>query len=133
MRQCKRCDKEFELGTLGTTHLYCSKYCARYANIRKHIELRKSNPEYKKQIRELYFKRAYGISSSIKDELLEKQNNCCAICENLPINPKNLHLDHCHATNKLRGVLCSKCNQALGLFNDSTALLKKAITYLDES
>lgn len=39
-------------------------------------------------------------------------------------------IDHCHKTGKIRGILCSRCNTALGGFNDDIKLLDKAINYL---
>lgn len=61
-------------------------------------------------------------------ELLIAQEHKCAICtkdiDNAP------HLDHCHETEKIRGVLCGNCNTGLGMFKDSCYLLDKAIQYL---
>jgi hypothetical protein len=72
----------------------------------------------------------YGITIRLDDylSLIEKSNGVCAICgkkEN-----KKLAIDHCHTTNKLRGLLCSKCNRGLGYFDDKIELLEKAIKYL---
>lgn len=100
--------------------------------MRKHIEIRKTKPGYKEQVKELHYQRTYGVSASLKDELLAKQDNKCAICQGTPENPKNFHLDHCHKTNKIRGVLCFACNQALGSFKDSPDILRNAIRYLNE-
>lgn len=52
----------------------------------------------------------------------------CSICN----STHNLHVDHCHKTNKYRGILCQKCNRALGFFQDSRELLLKAIEYIDK-
>ena len=57
------------------------------------------------------------------------QNNRCAICDaNFSIEVP--HVDHSHATGKVRGVLCAKCNMGLGSYKDSVILLEKAIFYL---
>lgn len=63
--------------------------------------------------------------------MLNEQNNCCKIC-NTHQNKLNspLHIDHNHSTNKIRGLLCSKCNQGLGFFYDNIGLMEKAIEYL---
>lgn len=83
-------------------------------------------------------KKKYGITLSDFYEKLNKQNNECAICAKrleLPTEGKGQGLDtaavdHCHVNGKVRGILCSACNKALGLFNDNIALLGSAITYL---
>lgn len=76
-------------------------------------------------------KRRYGIEKETYLEMIEEQNNICPICEEiLPSDTKHVHVDHCHATEKIRGILCSKCNTTLGRFNDSIRVLENAIAYL---
>lgn len=75
-------------------------------------------------------KRIFGISLNDYNELLKKQNEVCAICGNKEKNGKKLSIDHCHATKKVRGLLCGSCNRALGLLKDNTLFLQKAIEYL---
>ena len=76
----------------------------------------------------------YGISSKDYQELLEKQDYCCAICGNTPEegrgNTSKLNVDHCHETGKIRGLLCHKCNTGLGLLGDTKEGLLKALNYL---
>lgn len=57
---------------------------------------------------------------------LEEQGGLCAICN----EAKATHLDHSHATGKVRGILCMNCNAALGSFRDSEKHLMSAIEYL---
>lgn len=66
-------------------------------------------------------------------KMLDLQNQCCLICNINVENTGKLHLviDHCHKTNKVRGLLCSKCNVGLGMFNDDIEILKSAINYLE--
>lgn len=75
-------------------------------------------------------KRLYGITQEQFDEMKNNQNNLCAICKNPLDHGKNTCVDHCHTTNKIRGVLCAKCNFGLGQFNDSIQRLKSAIEYI---
>jgi len=64
--------------------------------------------------------------------MLKKQNNKCKIC-NTKFSKVTSNIDHCHTTNKVRGILCTACNMGLGLFKDNTENLTNAITYLKET
>lgn len=69
----------------------------------------------------------YGITRDEYDARLEKQLGLCAICGT---KKEVYHIDHCHRTNRVRGILCGNCNLALGLMKDNTEFLAKAIKYL---
>lgn len=60
---------------------------------------------------------------------LQRQHGRCGLCG--VKDAKRWHYDHCHTSGKLRKVLCSKCNNGLGFFNDSPAELRRAADYLD--
>lgn len=70
----------------------------------------------------------YNLSLDQYTRLLQEQNNCCKICC-ANISDDN-HIDHCHLTGNVRGLLCRSCNTGLGLFKDNPMFLKNAITYL---
>lgn len=74
-------------------------------------------------------KNRYNISLSDYESMYEKQNGKCAICL---IDSNSLHVDHCHKTNKIRGLLCGNCNKALGLLKDNTDNFLRAMDYLNE-
>lgn len=97
------------------------------ANIKKY---RKNN---KKKIYEAMrthlLKTKYSITQQEYDEILFKQDHCCAICKKVSIN-KKLSIDHNHETGKIRGLLCTSCNMGLGYFKDNIQLLMRAINYL---
>ena len=77
-------------------------------------------------------KRVTGCSVEEYKTLYIEQSGCCKICGKHESKcAKNLAADHCHSTNKVRGLLCPTCNMALGLFKDSTNLLQLAIEYLE--
>jgi hypothetical protein len=59
----------------------------------------------------------YGLTVPELAELLEENNGLCKICNRSPVNW--LVVDHCHTTGEVRGALCEKCNQSLGLMNDN--------------
>jgi len=72
----------------------------------------------------------YKISFEEYQELKKKQNNLCLLCGKPNKSSRSLAIDHCHKTGRIRGLLCSKCNIGLGMFEDNIKLLKKAIIYL---
>jgi hypothetical protein len=73
--------------------------------------------------------RSYGISVEDYDEMLESQGGGCYICGIGPVG-RALDIDHDHRTGKVRGLLCSNHNRALGLLGDDPDLLLAAHTYL---
>lgn len=85
--------------------------------------------------RERHLQKTYGLSLATLFQIMKDQNECCAICgrDFNELKPKNIHLDHCHTTNQIRGVLCNNCNMALGLLKDDTQILLSAIKYLETS
>ena len=73
--------------------------------------------------------RSYGISIDEFNQMMEDQGNKCYICDG-----DNGHIalciDHDHKTGKVRGLLCNKCNRAIGLLDDNPELLIIAAAYL---
>ena len=75
----------------------------------------------------------YGITVSDYNEMFKQQDGCCEICGKHQIHEvTRLHIDHCHLTGKVRGLLCGNCNHLLGKAQDSISILKNAIEYLQE-
>lgn len=72
----------------------------------------------------------YGSSIQEYYEILESQNNVCAICGGVDKN-KRLSIDHNHETGEMRGLLCFHCNAGIGHLRESVKNMKKAIEYLD--
>jgi hypothetical protein len=86
--------------------------------------------------RKNHLRRAYGLTPESFDALLSEQGGGCAICSAKAIvgeQRTRMVVDHCHTTQKIRGILCDLCNTALGKFQDNTALLQKAIGYLNKA
>lgn len=79
-------------------------------------------------------KERYGLTKEDYEIILNRQNKLCAICKCLPeqSNHKILHVDHNHTTGKVRGLLCSSCNGALGLFKDNPEVVAAALLYLKD-
>jgi len=78
--------------------------------------------------------RPLGLTKEKYFELQKQQNNECKICGRKPKEEERaLAVDHCHKTNKIRGLLCSFCNRLLGLSYDNPEILLKAVAYLKET
>ena len=79
----------------------------------------------------------YGMTPPERDELMKSQHGRCAICDimlkpTLPRTPQSAHIDHCHKSGLVRGMLCIKCNTMLGLIGDDPLILERAGTYIKE-
>ena len=77
------------------------------------------------------FMNKFGINFDQYDTMLAEQHGVCAICQKKDICDRLLAVDHCHITKKVRGLLCTNCNMALGKFQDSIEYLKKAVEYME--
>jgi len=75
----------------------------------------------------------YGINANDYKQLFEKQNGVCQICKKCCSSRQFLSVDHCHKTGKVRGLLCVKCNTALGMLDDNAEYFTAAIMYLKSS
>lgn len=76
------------------------------------------------------FRKKFGICIQQYNQMLHDQHQTCYICQ-LHVNlTGTLAVDHCHSTQKVRGLLCKKCNQALGQLRDNVEALQRAIIYL---
>lgn len=145
MKICPKCnvpkeDSEFnkDVSTEDALAWQCRKCHSEY---RKNLHL--DNPEkrrtsnknwrqthlvgYKKISRKSRLKKVYGLSVEMFDRMIIEQSGNCKICESLMVRP---NVDHCHATGKVRGLLCHNCNAGVGLFKDSPKILISAARYL---
>lgn len=88
----------------------------------------------KQKIRFQRIQKVYALSELEHTTMLVSQNYRCAICKtDKPTGRNNiLHIDHCHTTGKIRGLLCHHCNVALGSMFDNIESLKSAILYLEK-
>ncbi|MEH0442944.1 MULTISPECIES: endonuclease VII domain-containing protein [unclassified Streptomyces] len=74
-----------------------------------------------------YFQRKYGLSPAELDAMVAEQQGICCICLAAPAE----HVDHCHNTGRVRGVLCFSCNAALGQFKDRPDAIRRAAAYVE--
>jgi Autographiviridae endonuclease VII len=154
-KKCIKCGQmkglsEFHKATAGKDgHRTLCAVCGRAASLKWKAENRErsrqtarqwhlDNPEKSKQSsRNTKLKKAYNIDLTQYERMLTEQKSVCAICFELETAVdyktkliKALAVDHCHATGKIRGLLCSRCNMVLGKAKDSTKLLESAAIYL---
>jgi hypothetical protein len=97
---------------------------------------RKRNPDLAKNSD---LKRSYGITLAQYEAMLAAQGGKCAICRgpertrDKDGGPRRMPVDHDHNTGKVRGLICTHCNRALGMFRDSVEILKAAIEYVERN
>lgn len=105
----------------------------------------KNKAEYQKSYREqnpdraknTELKKRFGITLEDYRAMSKAQNHKCAICKNKETAvdgngaERFMPVDHCHKTGKIRALLCSACNKALGGFRDDPELLRKAALYIE--
>lgn len=125
MKKCTKCKQEKAKDsfikhphTKDSLGVYC-KPCR--TEIRQ--EYIKKNPHKRHRRAKL------GITLEQYNDLLTKQNGKCAICFSVDKN-RALSVDHCHLTGQIRGLLCTSCNNALGLFKDNVETIIKAASYV---
>ena len=117
---------------------HARKYSKEY-----HQKHKKEHKKYYKKYSKEYYKThiekrrmyKYGISNTDFNNLLFAQNNRCAICKE-PLDlqtPYAVHIDHDHKRGKVRGILCRKCNLAIGQLRDNPEYAYNAFIYLKES
>ncbi len=116
--------------------------CQTCGKIMTHLKGRKKHCSISckdKHKADLFFARrllkTYEISLPQYEMKLNSQNNRCAICRQPETAKQNgvtrrLAVDHCHETNQTRGLLCVKCNLAIGQFKENWLVLENAIEYL---
>ena len=129
-RKCRKCKK-----ILSITKFIKRKGC-RYGRAYicrpcANVYFRKWSKRNPEKIKNANLRSLFGISLLDYKNLLKKQNNSCAICQ-IPKNQfdKDLAVDHCRNTKKVRGLLCFDYNTGIGKLKDNTELLERALKYL---
>jgi hypothetical protein len=90
----------------------------------------RETPEFKQRARAYHLAKTWGITPEQYDEQLAAQGGVCAICRQPPRPDISLHVDHDHESGGRRGLLCFRCNNALGDFGDDYDRLRGAAAYL---
>lgn len=77
--------------------------------------------------------RTHGLTLDQFHALYESQDMACAVCgDELSTNKQAIHIDHCHRSGRVRGLLCGGCNVGLGMFRDEPQRMQRAIAYVTE-
>lgn len=120
-----------------TNKLYCKGMCMKHYMRKFNAENPGYGAEYarKRRAEKLHlgalYKRQYGITVKNYDEMLAAQNGKCLGCgAEQGDGHSRLHVDHCHTTGKIRGLLCGRCNRGLGMVKDDPKILQNLIEYL---
>jgi len=134
-RVCKACLKRFPM----TDFFWAGRKQCRRRKCKRCVELdrkeRHRDPAYAAKSKEAQrysaLRLKYGLSREDVARLEREAGGNCAICSR-GFNGQ-YHVDHCHESGKVRGLLCFTCNTALGKFMDSVEILESAIRYLRKS
>lgn len=125
---CARCGKDYPI-----TYYYKKKSSLdgyeRQCKACKNRQVAAAPSRKSKNRKFVWIKWRYGITEQEWLALLDKQGGHCACCT----QTKDLVVDHCHTTGKVRGLLCPRCNHGLGHFLDNKQTLQNAITYLESN
>lgn len=159
MKKCKVCEQELPDEKFGNTYhtlsdgtrkAYRDSTCM-VCRRKKHLENPEKRDVHRKGSSNWYYNnpekaktqrlRKYGITLDEYNLMRENQKYCCAVCGRhestvekgrASSTSTTLQVDHCHETNKIRGLLCTNCNTMIGKAKDDISVLEAAINYLKE-
>lgn len=132
--KCKDCQKEVSRKYYENNGEVMRERIYAYQKANPEVQARaraKRKANGKRRLQDI--RQNYGVSPSQYAEMLERAGGLCEICGRVPseVSKKGPCVDHCHDSGKVRGILCSPCNSALGGFRDDPEVLRKAIEYLE--
>lgn len=135
-KACARCGQRFTYDHFHKNransdgHNYWCKPCVRTATARAKRERRLRDPTY---YADEGLRRRYGMTVKEREDMIRAQGGKCAICGGAGDHGRRrrLHVDHCHASGRVRGLLCHRCNVGIGYFQEDTERLRGAIRYLE--
>lgn len=135
-RVCSKCDIEKPIESFNKN--ISSKSPDKRYSFCKECANTLARERYKTKDKFQYTKRMYGLDKEDILALVNEQEYKCRLCDKefelySPNSKRQFAVDHCHTTNKVRGLLCHHCNIGLGMFKDNITTLERAIKYLDES
>ena len=141
IKTCNRCGEKKPKELFYGAYAFCIECrkigCKKYYNEhKKELNLRQRERYAKSPTLRLGYKlKAHRLTINDYNVLLGQQAGKCAICKNGETEcykgkKRRLAVDHCHKTGQIRGLLCGKCNKALGLLQDNPQFITNALIYL---
>lgn len=123
--RCRECARSYDRERYESNKKQKSDYQRRYWQ---------SLPEEQKKERTFRYelRREYGLSIEEYEAMVKSQKGLCLLCEKPP-KPgfhHRLQVDHCHASGKIRGLLCNTCNTALGRLGDGEEGILRLLRYV---
>lgn len=150
---CVDCGASLDWAGAGRPRLRCTPCLAEWSRsegVRRSREWIDANPERAREkdrrgyqsravkIRQAkldeHLRRKYGLERADFDRMVVEQGNRCRICRREPNgngHHARLHVDHCHTSGRVRGLLCSNCNTMIGLAGEDPKVLLAAVEYLE--
>lgn len=138
MKTCTKCQEAKSISEFWADRSKKNGYSARCKTCKTadHAQYRKAGDYDKKRYqkapekeRERHLVRKYGVTLVDYDRMFVEQDGACAICRKT--QSRAFDVDHCHATGKVRGLLCTNCNRMVGHAHDDADRLRAAAEYLD--
>lgn len=135
-RECRVCGESLRARMVNSVnrpdgHLMICRGCNRSGNTARMRGWRERNPGYN---RAEYFVKQYNLTLDEWEAMFDSQDGACAICTRDfdRDNTAAIHVDHNHETGEVRGLLCQKCNLAIGYLQDDSAASRRAAVYLED-
>ena len=146
MKRCSQCRKILppdRFGSIfkrsrkdGTDRLCLRAHCDVCERKRKAMWSDDEYAAFRRTCKNASLRKLYGITIDVYEEMLACQKGKCSICRRRETRKgrtgkvKMLSVDHCHRTGKVRGLLCHKCNNAIGCLQESITIFERVIAYL---
>lgn len=111
----------------------CCKSQSKLYRLKNPQRQTKYDEQHKKENKNSYLIRKYGITLYEYGELLQSQEGVCAGCGQLPNKDISLAVDHDHVTGHIRGLLCDRCNKVLGSIKDDPKTLRTLADYIESA
>lgn len=141
MKYCPRCKEIKSLQDFSTMRVRSgvASHCKSCSNVlskernatpKAQQQRKQQYQRDKRQRRDYLLRKSFDISIEEYEQMLQRQGGMCLICQKPEQSNKTLAVDHCHTTGRVRGLLCGKCNPAIGFLGDDVQIAERIISYL---